>query len=88
MLRPAPVLLAGLAALSLSLFAFVPAASAAPTLLCGADVDFWSADYTCRVNGVGPSGTVVWCPDPLFCANGDVLSCYVDLSPPWFCQLL
>ena len=83
-------ILLGMAALGLALVAFVPAASAdtAATALCGADVDFWSASYTCRVNGVGPSGTVVWCPDPLLCANGDVLHCYVDLTPPWYCQVL
>lgn len=80
----------GLAALSLALLGIVPAASAADaaTLYCGADVDIWTADYACYVNGLGTGGTVVWCPDPLICAHGDVFACYVDLTPPYYCQIL
>jgi hypothetical protein len=82
--------LVGFAALGLALVAFVPAASAdaAPTVSCGVDLNFWTLDYSCFVNSVGTSGVLVWCPDPLICANGDVLACYVDLTPPWYCQLL
>lgn len=80
--------LAGLAALGLALAFALPTVSAAPTAVCGADLDFWDVSYACYVNSVGTSGTLTWCPDPLICANGDVFMCYVDLTPPWYCQLL
>ena len=87
---PKTLALAGLAALSLALVTALPVASAdtATTALCGADVDFWGASYTCTVNGAGPTGSVNWCPDPLMCAGGDVFACYVDLTPPYYCQIL
>ena len=87
MLRTKPALLAGLAALGLLLFAVPSVSATAVTAYCGADVDFWDVTYACKVGSAGPAGTVVWCPDPYMCADGDVVSCYVDLTPPWYCQL-
>ena len=90
MFRTKPALLVGLAALGLALVAAVPSASATSAIpaSCGADVNFWDASYSCKVSYVGPAGSVTWCPDPYMCANGDIVSCYVDLTPPWYCQLL
>ena len=91
MLRPGPALFAAsLAALSLALLAVAPSAAATEAVAysCGADLWFAHADYSCHVSGIGPSGSVVWCPDSVGCANLHLVGCTVDSTPPHDCQIL
>lgn len=81
-LKATPVLLAS-AALALSVVSFLPAAGAQTA--CTVDAWTWHTDYDCHVVGVGGSGTLVWCPDFVFCFDMHIIGCAVDLTPPWYC---
>jgi hypothetical protein len=72
---------------SLALVA-LPGTARADPASCAFDLDGFSAVYDCQVEGAGAAGTVQWCPTGLgvACAEVEVLSCYLDTTPPWFCS--
>lgn len=64
----------------------IPSVAMADPASCGFDLDGFYAAYDCQVDGVGGAGTLHWCPGPFTCADLEILSCYVDTTPPWLCS--